>query len=235
VRTGESFAAVVRLEDQEEVLSNRVRVMPLGDSITLGYGDEDSGGYRGPLCQMLADAGLAVDFVGSQSDGAIDDPAHEGHSGSSAGEIQEQVYDWLTANPADIVLLHIGTNNITVEETAAQITSQIAQILDEIDRYESSSHTPVTVILARIINRGDPLEPLGVETTMLNRSIASMAAARIETGDRLVVADFEPALSYPADLYLDDFPVHPNASGYRKMAGVWFAALAAELRVRSTL
>ena len=46
------------------------RIMPLGDSITFGVGDESNGGYRGYLYQGLTSCGYAVDFVGSQSGGS---------------------------------------------------------------------------------------------------------------------------------------------------------------------
>ncbi len=204
--------------------------MALGDSITVGFSDEANGGYRGPLYQMLVNAGDVIDFVGSQQGGAIAAPHHEGHSGQKADWIRDRVYNWLKATPAEFVLLHIGTNNIDQLEKADQITTEIAQILNEIDRYETFSRTTVTVIVARIINRADPRGALGLETTKLNKSIESMAAARIADGDRLLVADFEPALSYPEDIFVSvPPPVHPNASGYAKMAKVWFDALSIAL------
>ncbi|MDQ6759641.1 MAG: hypothetical protein M3Z32_07220, partial [Acidobacteriota bacterium] len=43
--------------------------------------------------------------------------------------------------------------------------------------------------------------------------------------DRLVVADFERALSYPADITPANTAVHPTAIGYTKMAKVWFDTL----------
>ena len=206
----------------EETMSSSVRIMPLGDSITLGFPNENTGGYRGPLYQILVNAGYAVDFVGSLSGGDIADPDHEGHNGSRADMIADNVYAWLMANPPEIVLLHIGTNDILQGRKAPEITKEIARILNNIDSYETFSHTPITVILAQIISHSDPLGATDVETTMLNRAIASMAVARIAAGDRLVVANFEPALSSPEDL-ADG--VHPNASGYGKMAMVWFKSM----------
>jgi lysophospholipase L1-like esterase len=217
-------------------MSGSVRIMPLGDSITLGLLDDEPnrGGYRGPLHQKLGNAGYAVDFVGGDKFGEICDPDHEGHSSWRAECIRDKVYDWLTASRADIVLLHIGTNNISFypapDEKVRGTTNKIAQILDEVHRYETSSNTAITVILAQIINRADPLDLLGLATTALNASIASMAAARIAAGGRLVVANFEPALSYPADIA---DTVHPNASGYGKMATVWFDALVPLFRAQS--
>jgi lysophospholipase L1-like esterase len=201
-----------------------IRLMPLGDSITEGYGDVGNGGYRGPLSRLLAGGDYAVDFVGSLSGGAIERPRHEGHSGWCADQITADVRGWLAANPPDIVLLHIGTNDVSREDSAAAIAAEIGRILNEIDSYETESDVPITVIVAQIVSRCDSPH-LAEETTRLNAAIASMAAARIQTGDRLHVANFETALAYPADLFFDDYPVHPNAGGYAKMARVWFDAL----------
>jgi lysophospholipase L1-like esterase len=202
--------------------------MPLGDSITFGYGDEENGGYRGPLGRLLADGGYAVDFVGSQSDGAIAQPRHEGHSGWCADQVREDVYGWLSANPPDLILLHIGTNSISREDGADVVAAEIDGILDEVERHERAAGAPATVVLAQIVNRRDS-EALAEETTRLNARIASLAAHRIAAGDRLSVANVEQALVYPADLVFDDYPIHPNASGYAKMANVWFDAVAALL------
>ena len=49
-----------------------------------------------------------------------------------------------------------------------------------------------------------------------------MAEQRIANGDKVVIVDMEQALSYPGDLY---DKLHPNESGYAKMASVWQRAL----------
>ena len=96
------------------------RIMPLGDSITQGAAsgepDEDlQAGYRLVLWDLLADAGYDVDFVGNLNSGSdiLDfDPHHEGHPGWRDDEIAANIYAWLKLNPADIILLHIGTNDL---------------------------------------------------------------------------------------------------------------------------
>jgi lysophospholipase L1-like esterase len=209
------------------------KLMPLGDSITEGVGDSPDPpsseriGYRRDLYQALVDiGGYGVDFVGSLSNGegatpGIADANHEGHSGWNATEIfsgrlggypNDGVRAWLDANPADIILLHIGTNDL--EDTSA---TDIGNILDAIDLWESGNN-PVTVVVARILD-GSPVDSA---VTAFNNSVASMAHARIAAGDHIVVVDQQSALNYPADL-ADD--THPTPSGYQKMAAVWLHAL----------
>ena len=49
-----------------------------------------------------------------------------------------------------------------------------------------------------------------------------MALNRIGAGDLITIVDMENALDYPADL-TDN--LHPNESGYGKMADEWYGAL----------
>jgi len=197
-----------------------VRIMPLGDSITYGTSSTGTVGYRRPLYQLLSGAGYSVDFVGSQTTGSPEDfdRNHEGHSGWRADQIRENITGWLNSTPADIVLLHIGTNDISQNQGAAGTVSEISQILDRIDAWETA-HNQVWVILARIINRNDWWEGI---TTTLNGLIQTLADTRIAAGDRIIVVDMESALIYPGDLA---DTVHPNDTGYGKMAAVWFAEL----------
>jgi lysophospholipase L1-like esterase len=197
--------------------SQPVKIMPLGDSITRGWwGSPNSYGYRKPLYDRLINAGCNFNFVGSQTDGNFPDPQHEGYDGwhadtTGTSDILGQVYNWLTANPADIVLLHIGTNDISY---GGQNASEVNAILNEIDRFSTNTK----VILALIIDRKfhSPV------TTQFNIDVNNMAQSRIAAGDDILVVNMEPALNYATDM-ADS--VHPNDSGYAKMADVWFNAL----------
>ena len=154
-----------------------------------------------------------LDFVGVESDGGSEfaDPDHEGHPGFTAANVAA-VIDALNANAADIVLLHIGTNGLDPNGEG-----DVADILDAIDSWEALNF-PVTVFLARIIDQ-DPINP-DVET--FNTNVATMADARIASGDLIVKVNQHDALTYPADL---SDALHPTLVGYGKMADVWFDAL----------
>ena len=97
------------------VIIGNTRIMPLGDSITTGTGELPIGqrvGYRQKLFTDLVAAGFAVDFVGGSTEPnpASFDSDHEGHPGFRDDEIATEVFGYLAISPADIVLLHIGTN-----------------------------------------------------------------------------------------------------------------------------
>jgi len=199
----------------QTVTNASISIMPLGDSITYGAGSTDNG-YRKPLYQKLTDAGYDFDFVGSQTTGDFGDPQHEGHPGwhaddAGTDDILGQVYNWLVTNPADIILLHIGTNDITA---GGQNANEVGSILDEIDRFS----TDTKVILALIIDR----QTHSPATAQFNIDVNYMAQSRIDAGDDIFVVNMESALNYTTDM-TDN--LHPNDAGYAKMADVWYDAL----------
>lgn len=90
-----------------------IRWMPLGDSIT------DYGCWRAWLWERFQKEGYDVDLVGGERagencNGLNFDRDHEGHPGFMAVDIvaKNQLVDWLKKNPADVVTMHLGTNDI---------------------------------------------------------------------------------------------------------------------------
>jgi lysophospholipase L1-like esterase len=217
----------------------QLRIMPLGDSITKGTGSSFNNGYRKPLYQKLTNNGYVVDFVGTQTNGDFADPNHEGHGSYHAkdptsNDIYDNIYNWLVANPPDIVLLHIGTNDIA---HYGEDVNDISDILDEIDRYESDYNTHVTVLVARIIT----LSGFEETVTTFNDNVQAMVMDRINDPsnpaypDNIIPPnslDMENTLNYPDDFYDS---AHPNDSGYAKMADVWYDALVNSLTNGKTL
>jgi hypothetical protein len=199
-----------------------IRIMPLGDSITVGNASgvvpddaEHWVSYRKVLWESLGTAGYNVDFVGSVQHGYAFDPPfdswHEGHGGWTDTQIQDNVITFLTANPADVVLLHIGTNGVDPDP------AQVEGILNNID----SVSKDITVVLARIINRRDG----STTTTQFNNNVEAMAEARIAAGDKIIIVDMENG----AGIVYGQAPgsgdmwdnLHPYETGYAKMADVW--------------
>jgi lysophospholipase L1-like esterase len=212
-----------------DMCSNPIRIMPLGDSITRGYSASATDnnyivGYRQNLYLDLIEGGHSnVDFVGSQSSGMLAQPLfdihHEGRGGWCAdgcppqyGDIRDYVYTFLANNPADVVLLHIGTNDISGDN---ENPAEVGEILDEIYRYSPD----ITVVLARIISRTDGK---ALQTTLFNNAVEALALGRIANGDKIIMVDMESALNYPGDMA---DALHPNQTGYNKMANVWLLEL----------
>lgn len=225
-------APTTYLSNNNEICNDLIpttSIMPLGDSITQGASSgvtEESLmlGYRKDLWDSLIDNDYNVDFVGSNLNGQdyLDfDPDHEGEAGVTDSWVANRVNGFLTDNPADVVLLHIGTNMVN---TNPESPANVEKILDEIDIYEKDNNRAVTVILARIINR----KPYHSLTTDYNDNVAAMAQARIDNGDKIILVDMENGAGIiyefqPAGDMWDD--LHPYTTGYAKMAAVWYSAL----------
>ena len=105
--------------------------MPLGDSITRGGGQVryQYHGYRLALQQQLRTGatGAKFDFVGSMLDKGVPDGNHEGHGGWTIDNLAANMDRWMVAYRPDIVLLHAGTNNITLRDSPAADRPQAAQ------------------------------------------------------------------------------------------------------------
>ncbi len=225
-------------------------IMPLGDSITAGRGSDGQAhwkdlqymtGYRQPLYLALKERGYAVDFVGGEQAGQLATPSfdtnHEGHSGYTPSQIaypnatgEGGITNWLAAHPADIVLLHIGTNGNGLNQNSIQTqVARTEEILTRIDQHSSDT----VVILARIINRkiADTPPEERQKTTDFNIALQQMADRRIANGDKIIVVDMEPVLDYAGDLA---DALHPNEGGYEKMMVVWLHALESLLTPCST-
>ena len=206
-----------------------VKIMPLGDSITVGY--PGTNGYRKNLNIGLTNSGFNVDFVGSQQNGTGGfDPDNEGHESYSANDIRDHVYSWLTSNPADVILLHIGTNDIQGGQDAAGVVAEVNSTLNNIDQWANDNGRTVTIILAQIILCSINAS-WNTTTKLYNDELQQMAEAR--SADHIIVVDMENALNYATDLSPDG--IHPTDTGYAKMANVWYNALTGLLSYSLTI
>lgn len=209
------------------LLAETLRIMPLGDSITFDqkYGDTRTDGsrtgYRSFLWYKLTNAKYDVDFVGSQVAGQavtpIFDPDNEGHPGWDSYDIAGKVLSYMNNSQPDIVLLHIGTN-----DRGSTSPEGVNLILDEIDYYEQTTERKVRVIVALIINTKDNDERIKI----FNRRINQLLAERISSGDNIEIVDMYRGAGFTQSDFTDR--LHPNPSGYSKMADVWFNALTAD-------
>lgn len=129
---------------------------------------------------------------------------------------------YLESHPADIILLHIGTNGLDPNP------QNVENLLMEIDEYERN-HNKVMVILARIINRRCSMDQPpcneSSRTKEFNDNVEAMVRGRIDNGDRIIMVDMQDGagIDYQMDM-LDN--LHPNKTGFQKMAVVWKNALA---------
>ena len=205
-----------------------VRVMPLGDSITSGVEFFDGSvdqplqpervGYRKFLYDQLVADGYPIDYIGQGGQNAgsaagLVDPQNNGYPGVDIAFIDVKLLGVLGEESADIILLHIGTNN-TPQNAAA-----IDQLLIKLDTWEAENH-PVLALVATITPKRDATK--NAEVDVFNQDLRARIAARVN--DNVILVDQNMALSLD-DISDEPIGLHPNAGGYQKMANAWFDAL----------
>jgi lysophospholipase L1-like esterase len=196
-------------------LGNRpLRVMPLGDSITYGVGSTDRGGYRTILAARLDRSGLRVDFVGSQRSGPRGrDDDNEGHAGWTIARIGARVGGWMRRYQPDVVLLHIGTNDVWRPARAPGAAQRLSKLIDRIRR----SRPRAEIFVALVVGSPDP----GIQSR-IDRYNAAVRTVVRHKGARVHLVDQRGVRA--GDLR---DRLHPNNAGYTKMAAVWFRAIRA--------
>jgi len=213
-----------------------IKIMPLGDSITLGVGSSGYTGYRKPLYLKLIDDGYSVDFVGSQENGdEFYDGDHSGFGGYKTSDINipntgiregkepYQLNSWLNKFSPDIILYHIGTNDLSPPQSDPEKAADGANLTLSII---FSSDPDITVILAKII-LPDGRENFKNRVREYNALLESRARFWANLGYSIVVADMENNLE--STDYYDTR--HPNEQGYLKMAEIWYHAIVYSLSV----
>lgn len=199
----------------------------IGDSLTRGQGAESQGGYRIPLRDALVAAGKSVSTTGFRSD----IPGPHRWSGEGGWRLRELAHpgtknktglgivDWVRAYPADIILLHIGTNDLGSGQVSNAVLAEwYGAMLDAMWPYSNKTHV---FIAAHLVN----LESAWGGTTSYGDAVAAVVQQRIDAGRPYHLVEGMDSISGSAN-YSD--PIHLSAAGYRLMADVWADALLAE-------
>ncbi|MGW2275340.1 GDSL-type esterase/lipase family protein [Streptomyces yangpuensis] len=205
-----------------------VRVLPLGDSITYGQGSSNESGYRSPLHGLAAkQSRYTLDFVGSLEHGAMPDSAHEGHAGYTIERIRAGANRWLAAAQPDVVLLHIGINDLNQGTDPGQAADQASTLVDQI----FAARPGVTVVMEGLIptTPGWNYQDLSQPVARYNQRMKQLEQAEQQAGKRFRFVD-APALT-PADRADATHPaqmsdgLHPNDAGYARLAQAFFTPL----------
>lgn len=195
-----------------------LRVLPLGDSITLGTGGPTRSSYRMELADRLLRGGMQINYVGSQNSGTGGDTEHEGHGGWDIDELSEQLDGWLAEARPDIVLVHAGTNNITKGDSGYDTAEKLSAMIDQIRAARPEAY----IFVAQIISSRLPREL--AEDRTYNRLIPGVVAAK---NDPLISVVNQSTVG---GIDLHDLR-HPNKFGYSKMAYNWYRAMARVFRL----
>ncbi|WP_181781826.1 SGNH/GDSL hydrolase family protein [Pseudonocardia pini] len=200
-----------------------LRVMPLGASSTAGVGSPATAGYRGPLYTDLLAEGIRVDYVGSQRTGpaGMADPDNEGHSGWTLERMVPQARRWVAAADPDVVLLHMGTNDVNSGAPGATAAARLDRMLAEVYAGSPRTHVIVAGIWAALpTHLADRAELARLTPGIVAKYRAQGRSVEfVDTSTLLSATDFTDAL-------------HANATGYDKIAAMWTTEITGWLAAR---
>ncbi len=216
--------------------SGECKILPLGDSITWGVGDEANGGYRGPLFEHFVADGKQATFTGGNQNGPnmVSGQAfpkrNEGHSGwgiakvttwsgGNAGiitRIPSPAFDGGSGGVPHIILLHIGTNDSN--EDSFQVNGIVEDLKTLLDKLVSEAPDAL-IVVARIV----PLGWNNPKLTGYNAEIEGIVQTRAAAGEHLLFVDMHTGFDTNTMLDVDD--IHPNGSGYQFMADKWYSVI----------
>ncbi len=212
-----------------QAASPAVRIMPLGDSIT-----GSPGCWRALLWNNLQNTGYTnIHFVGTQPPqgcGIPYDGDNEGHGGALATNIVSlnELPGWLSATNPDIVLMHLGTNDVWSNIATSTILTAYSTLIDQM----RANNPNMKILVAQII----PINPSGCTycaqgVIALDAAIPAWARAKSTAQSPIVVVDQWTGFDDSTDT-VDG--VHPNDAGNQKIASKWYPPLVAQLNTLMT-
>lgn len=232
--------AGIELRERHQLFTpgRTVKVLAVGDSITAGVGYPSTGGYRVPLFTAMAAKGWSFATVGpnvgppTQPLQVVSPYTRSRWAGSGGWSMNDiigtaskrnktgaGIADWIRDGDPDVILLHIGTNDVMGDwDKEPTLRADYAALLDTIYTAKPDVRVLAATTLQFATNRDYPT------IVALRRIVEAEAAERARRGQQLRVVPLQDALPN-ASYYADG--VHPNRLGYETMAKVWLDALVA--------
>ena len=191
------------------------KILPFGDSITEGI--YSPGAWRVPLFEKAIENGKSITYVGSRSNGPSQVAGesfprnHQATSGITIGGIHRSVPSPALDDGPHIVLIHIGTNDMTFSSASA--SSDLESLLDDL----IEGAPDALFVVAQIIPRSSG----NTATEAFNATIPAIVEERAAAGAHISMVDMYTG--FESSMLQDS--VHPNDRGNEFMADLFYEAI----------
>ncbi|KAL9116390.1 MAG: hypothetical protein Q9187_007085 [Circinaria calcarea] len=204
--------ASVVCTDPAEVTGRKMRILPLGDSITYGFLSTDGCGYRKELLQELTDNSNTVQYIGSQHSGNMTNNANEGHGGYRIAEIAAAAVPTLSQRPS-IILLMAGTNDIIANYNLTTAPDRLRSLIQQLVK----ACPDAAVLVAPIIPSGE--DDRQHQTDIYNTALTSVVDDFATRGLHVLEVSMPTTRADLVD------GIHPTDQGYLDMGDAWFVGI----------
>ncbi|GKT74201.1 GDSL-like Lipase/Acylhydrolase [Colletotrichum tofieldiae] len=198
----------------------KLRILPVGDSITVGFASSDGNGYRLKLDENLS--ANDVVFAGTVTSGNLTDGYFAGWSGRTIQYIADNVGPSLEQRP-NVILLHAGTNDMNpnpdVSKEGNDPAGAAARLGCLIDQMITAC-PDATVLVAQIVNTCDVNQRPATEE--FQKLIPGVVEQRRNASHHVLAVDFAAL----GDAILRPDCIHPSDEGYRTMGDYWYDFIA---------
>lgn len=209
----------------------QTKIMPVGNSITLGKVNNQvpvagQEGYRKLLHEDLVNDGISVEFVGDFGETAFGHFADNAQIGWFHADSVMNIGPALATHQPDIVILHIGTNNIGIGQpvgnfnTPGTSINHLFTLVNTITSFASVDNLLLCKIIPKLSSPGEE-----VEVTDYNNAIEIMLNnLEAAQSNKVTLIDmWTPFYANQQTYYnMDVDKIHPNPDGYDAMATIFY-------------
>ena len=212
----------------QQIPRELTKILALGDSITEGFSRTTSAeSYRLPLTSELDNTACNYEMVGRR---LANRPAtgffsrHEGYSGHAidyfleARGINPGIEAIITDADPDVVLIHLGSNDLNLGQTVASTVNDLVDLTDRIFNVKSD----VQIYLANVIpwfgisansNISQDISGLGTAITNWVNNSNNSQLHLVDVRSGFTIAEMQPD------------GIHPNAEGDARIADAFLTAI----------
>jgi len=194
-----------------------LKVLPVGDSRTLGVGGTNQNSWRQGLYDSIIASGdfTNIDFVGPNGSTATD-PQHDGNTGWTSGnhivgiEGKPNISSVLSTYNPQIVIILLGVNSESSDSAMSQERTNYLDLIRTIYNFNND----MRIIVMEELENADPVG--NGRAWAHNKWLLSIACPTlISEGVKLVHSKMYSSLKHLDSEFSDS--VHPNDAGYAKM------------------